>query len=216
MQAAVKLVIEPVLEADFRECSYGFRPKRSAHDAIEEVRTWVTWGYRQVIDADLKACFDSLSHDGVIAAVRRRITDPWILRLIQRWLKASILDEGAIRSAVAGTPQGGVISPLLANAYLHALDVAWEEKGRGAKLIRYCDDYVILCRGNPQPWFQRMERIVHDLGLSLNAEKTRGQGWVQLPRDALPAAADEGQSEATVLLSVASHEGDAERAPEGS
>ena len=173
VQAAVKLVIEPVLEADFRECSYGFRPKRSAHDAIEEIRTWVTWGYRQVIDADLKACFDSLSHDGVIAAVRRRITDPWILRLIQRWLKAGILDEGAIRSAVAGTPQGGVISPLLANAYLHALDVAWEEKGRGAKLIRYCDDYVILCRGNPQPWFQRMERIVHDLGLSLNAEKTR-------------------------------------------
>ena len=173
VQAAVKLVIEPVLEADFRECSYGFRPKRSAHDAIEEIRTWVTWGYRQVIDADLKACFDSLSHDGVIAAVRRRITDPWILRLIQRWLKASILDEGAIRSAVAGTPQGGVISPLLANAYLHALDVAWEEKGRGAKLIRYCDDYVILCRGNPQPWCQRMERIVHDLGLSLNAEKTR-------------------------------------------
>ena len=173
VQAAVKLVIEPVLEADFRECSYGFRPKRSAHDAIEEIRTWVTWGYRQVIDADLKACFDSLSHDGVIAAVRRRITDPGIMRLIQRWLKAGILDEGAIRSAVAGTPQGGVISPLLANAYLHALDVAWEEKGRGAKLIRYCDDYVILCRGNPQPWFQRMERIVHDLGLSLNAEKTR-------------------------------------------
>jgi RNA-directed DNA polymerase len=173
VQAAVKLVIEPILEADFRECSYGFRPKRSAHDAIEEIRTWVTWGYRQVIDADLKACFDSLSHDGVIAAVRRRITDPWILRLIQRWLKAGILDEGAIRAAVAGTPQGGVISPLLANAYLHALDVAWEEKGRGAKLIRYCDDYVILCRGNPQPWFQRMERIVHELGLSLNAEKTR-------------------------------------------
>jgi RNA-directed DNA polymerase len=173
VQAAVKLVIEPILEADFRECSYGFRPKRSAHDAIEEIRTWVTWGYRQVIDADLKACFDSLSHAGVIAAVRRRITDPWILRLIQRWLKAGILDEGAIRSAVAGTPQGGVISPLLANAYLHALDVAWEGKGRGAKLIRYCDDYVILCRGNPQPWFQRMERIVRDLGLSLNAEKTR-------------------------------------------
>ena len=121
----------------------------------------------------MASSFDSLSHDGVIAAVRRRITDPWILRLIQRWLKASILEEGAIRSAVAGTPQGGVISPLLANAYLHALDVAWEEKGRGAKLIRYCDDYVILCRGNPQPWFQRMERIVHDLGLSLNAEKTR-------------------------------------------
>ena len=97
----------------------------------------------------------------------------------------------------------------------------WRGRRRqcGAKLIRYCDDYVILCRGNPQPWFQRMERIVHDLGLSLNAEKTRivdAKDGFRLPRDALPAAADEGQSEATVLLSVASHEGDAERAPEGS
>jgi hypothetical protein len=110
-----------------------------------------------------------------------------------------------------------VISPLLANAYLHAPDVAWEEKGRGAKLIRYCDDYVILCRGNPQPWFQRMEKIVHDLGLSLNEERRgrRRQGRVRLPRDALQASADEEQSEATVLLSVAIHEGDAERAPEG-
>jgi RNA-directed DNA polymerase len=219
VQAAVKLVIEPVLEADFRDCSYGFRPKRSAHDAIEEIRTWVTWGYRQVIDADLKACFDSLSHDRVIAAVRRRITDPWILRLIQRWLKAGIFDEGAIRSAVAGTPQGGVISPLLANAYLHALDVAWEEKGHGAKLIRYCDDYVILCRGNPAAV---VSADGEDRARS-GVEPERGedadrrcQGWVRLPRDALPAAADEGQSEATVLLSVASHEGDAERAPEGS
>ncbi len=116
--------------------------------------------------------FDSLPHEGVIAAVRRRISDPWILRLIRWWLTAGILDEGELRSAVAGTPQGGVISPLLANAYLHALDVAWGERA-GAKLIRYCDDYVILCRGNPQPWFQRMEKIVHDLGLSLNEEKTR-------------------------------------------
>ena len=172
VQAAVKLVIEPILEADFRNCSYGFRPKRGAHDAIEEIRTWVTWGYRQVIDADLKACFDSLPHEGVIAAVRRRISDPWILRVIRWWLSAGILDEGELRSAVAGTPQGGVISPLLANAYLHALDVAWGDRA-GAKLIRYCDDYVILCRGNPQPWFQRMEKIVHDLGLGLNEEKTR-------------------------------------------
>jgi RNA-directed DNA polymerase len=84
-----------------------------------------------------------------------------------------VLEEGEVRTTIAGSPQGGVISPLLSNAYLHAFDVEWETKARGAKLIRYCDDYVILCRGNPQPWFQRMERIIASLGLTLNAEKTR-------------------------------------------
>jgi RNA-directed DNA polymerase len=101
--------LSPVLEADFRECSYGFQPKRGAHDAIVEIQAWVTWGYRKVIDAELKAGFDALPHEGVVAAVRRRISDPWSLRMIRRWLKAGILEEGAIRSAVAGTPQGGVI-----------------------------------------------------------------------------------------------------------
>ena len=103
----------------------------------------------------------------------RRIGDPGILRLIRRWLKAGVLEEGEVRTTIAGSPQGGVISPLVSNAYLHAFDVEWETKARGAKLIRYCEDYVSLCRGNPQPWFQRMERIITGLGMTLNAEKTR-------------------------------------------
>ena len=172
-QTAVKLVIEPILEADFRDCSYGFRPKRGAQDAISEVQAQITWGYRKVIDADLKACFASLPHAGVLAAVARRIRDPWVWRLIRQWLKAGTLEEGAIRTAVAGTPEGGVLSPVLANAYMHAFDEAWETKMRGTRLIRYCDDYVILCRGNPQPWFQRMEELLTGLGLTLNADKTR-------------------------------------------
>jgi RNA-directed DNA polymerase len=173
VQAAVKLVIEPILEADFRESSYGFRPKRGAQDAISEIQVQITWGYRKVIDADLQACFASLPHNGIIAAVSRRIRDPWILRLLRRWLKVGILEEGRIRTAIAGTPEGGVLSPVLANAYMHAFDEVWETKMRGTRLIRYCDDYVILCRGNPQPWFRRMEGLISELGLTVNAAKTR-------------------------------------------
>jgi RNA-directed DNA polymerase len=117
VQAAVKRVIEPIVEADFRDCSYGFRPTRGAQDAISDVQAQITWGYRNVIDVDVQACCASLPHAGVLAAVARRIRDPWIVRLLRRWLQAGILEEGTVRTAVAGTPEGGVLSPLLANAY---------------------------------------------------------------------------------------------------
>jgi len=109
----------------------------------------------------------------VVAAVARRSSEPWILRLIRRWVKAGVLEEGAVHTTIAGSPPGGVISPLLSNASWHAVDVEWETKARGAKLSRYGDDEVLLCRGNPQPWCQRMERIIASLGFPLNAEKTR-------------------------------------------
>jgi len=173
VQAAVKLVIEPIFEADFRECSYGFRPKRGAQQAICEVQAWTTWDHRYVIDADLKACFDLLPHEGIMQAVERRITDPWILRLIRQWLKVGVLEEGQIRQSVAGTPQGGVISPMIANAFLHSLDIEWEPRQTGAKLVRYCDDFVILCRKNPSEWFRQMADIIQRLGMTLHPEKTR-------------------------------------------
>jgi RNA-directed DNA polymerase len=173
VQTAVKIVIEPLLEADFRDCSYGFRPKRGAQQAIAEIQKWVTWGYRQVIDIDLKSCFDLLPHTGIVSAVERRVSDPWILRLIRRWLTAGVLEDGVMQATAIGSPQGGPLSPLLMNAYLHSLDVEWESKMRGAKLIRYCDDMVILCRGNPHPWMEKLEKIITGLKLSLNAEKTR-------------------------------------------
>jgi group II intron reverse transcriptase/maturase len=137
------------------------------------VQAQITWGYRKVIDADLKACFASLPHNGIIAAVSRRMRDPWMLRLLRRWLTAGILDEGMLRTAVAGTPEGGVVSPLLANAYMHAFDAAWETKMRGIRLMRYGADSVMLCRGNSQPGLQRMEKRLTGLGLTLNADKTR-------------------------------------------
>ncbi len=164
VQGALKLIMEPIFEADFHSGSYGYRPRRKAQEAVVRVQKAIVESKTQVIDLDLAAYFDSVRHDLLLGKVARRVQDAGILHLLKLMLTAS---------GKRGVPQGGVISPLLANAYLHALDVAWEEKAGGAKLIRYCDDYVILCRGNPQPWFQRMEKIVHGLGLSLNADKTR-------------------------------------------
>lgn len=125
VQTAVKLVIEPIFEADFEECSYGFRPKRGAQDALEAIRKAGNAGHDWVVDADIEKYFESIGHEVLMEAVRQRITDPKVVKLIRRWLKAGVMEDGAVREPERGTPQGGVISPLLSNIYLGELDRRW-------------------------------------------------------------------------------------------
>lgn len=178
VQAAVKIVIEPIFEADFQPCSYGFRPKRNAQQAQEEIAKYVNYGSTQVIDADLKSYFDSIPHEKLLGIVGKRISDVEILRLIRRWLKAGIMEAEEVTYRETGTPQGGVISPLLANIYLNEIDRIWGERGynspgRGAYLIRYADDMVILCRKDVAGYYAKFKEEIERLGLKLNETKTR-------------------------------------------
>ncbi len=182
VQMAVKIVMEPIFEADFQENSYGFRPKRNAHQAMDDISKHLWMGKSQVIDADLSRYFDSIPHDKLLEQVAKRVVDRNILKLIRMWLTAPVVEEGEdgkerYLGNDKGTPQGGVISPLLANIYLNVLDRVWmvkkiQEK-MGARLIRYADDVVILCKGNPERLLEGMQRVLNHLGLALNAEKTR-------------------------------------------
>jgi retron-type reverse transcriptase len=156
VQAAVRLVIEPLFEASFRPGSYGFRPKRGARQAAYDIRKWVTYGYDKVIDLDLKSYFDTIDQTLLMKLVARRVRDPRVLRLIRRWLRAGVMHEGTVEATVVGTPQGGVISPLLANIYLHPLDVYWEREVKATKMVRYADD-----RARPKPLLLRDERSPH-------------------------------------------------------
>jgi RNA-directed DNA polymerase len=159
-QMAVKLIIEPIFEADFCPSSYGFRPKKSAHDAIDDIADALHQGYTNVIDADLSKYFDSIPHAKLLAVVAERIVDSAILHVIKLWLKAPVIGEdkdgtkknvGGGKANSRGTPQGGVISPLLANCYLHLLDRIWDKhqlrRKLQARIVRYADDFVVLCRG---------------------------------------------------------------------
>ena len=184
VQTAVLLILEPIFEADFLDCSFGFRPQRSAHDALSEIRTALRDGLREVYDADLKGYFDSIDHDKLMACLRMRIADRSVLKLIRMWLVAPVVEheEGGppkVTRNRRGTPQGGVISPLLANVFLHWFDRAFHgPQGPGqwakARLVRYADDFVVLARYQGGRLSQWIESTLEDwMDLEINREKTR-------------------------------------------
>jgi RNA-directed DNA polymerase len=173
VQTALRLVLEPIFEMDFHASSHGFRPGRKAQDALTAVVTALQNGQTWVVDADLKKYFDTIPHGPLLQAVKRRVTDRRILSLIAQFLQAGIMEEGVIREPEDGTPQGGAISPLLANIYLNDLDQLMA--GQGWTMVRYADDFVILCRsaGDAQAALAEVERWTVHAGLHLHPTKTK-------------------------------------------
>jgi len=185
IQMAAKLVMEPIFEADFSPHSYGFRPKRSAHQAMDAITKGLLYGHTQVIDADLTQYFDTIPHDKLLTTVAERVVDGPLLGLLKQWLKARVVkvnegketSVGGGKKAQKGTPQGGVISPLLANIYLNILDRIWDRnklaETHKAKLIRYADDVVILCARDTQTPYATLQTVLNKLDLKLNEDKTQ-------------------------------------------
>jgi group II intron reverse transcriptase/maturase len=168
--------LEPIFEASFRSCSYGFRPKRSATDALETLRKLGAKGYNHVLDADIRDYFGSIDHDKLMKLVARRVYDRRMIKLLRQWLKAGVMEGGAVTATVKGTPQGGVISPLLSNIYLHVLDVLWTRHSAPlGTLVRYADDFVVMSKTRSQceQAEARIKVILARLGLELHPDKTR-------------------------------------------
>jgi len=180
-QTVCKMILEPIFEADFEDSSYGFRPERSSKDAITAIKEHLKAGKTEVYDADLSKYFDTIPHDKLQIALKQRIADPRILKLINKWLKVSVYEEGQYKSGKdnhTGTPQGGVISPLLANIYLHLVDRIVNNaqslfSKHGVKMVRYADDFVLMGRMLPEEVIEKLKNLLHRMGLSLNEGKTR-------------------------------------------
>lgn len=172
VQAAMKIVLEPIFEADFLPCSFGFHPKRSTHDAVQVLIDESWQGQRWVVETDIAQCFEAIPHEKLMNAVEERVSDRAVLKLLRAMLRAGVMQDGAVRRPVSGTPQGGVASPLLANVYLHRLDRAWSAREHGT-LVRY--DVVVMCRTREQAEaaLARLRVLLGELGLEPKESKTR-------------------------------------------
>lgn len=173
---ATKLVIEPIFEADFQETSFGFRPKRSAKQALERIRKACNRKGNWVVDVDIQGYFDNINQEKLMKLIERRISDRRILKLVRKWLSAGVMEEGNIRRSDLGTPQGGVISPLLANIYLNYFDLLWERHGsQMGELTRYADDFVVICKTKKDATraYELIKAIMERLELTLHPTKTR-------------------------------------------